>query len=547
MPTTASTSSTELTDGAAAHAAPEPAGFPRHRARAVQPGRPVGFGVVLAVLAGTAAALQTRIHGELGARIDDGALTAIISFVGGLLILLAMLIGSPAMRRGALSIRAAVRNRQLPAWLLFGGLAGALTVFSQAMTAAVIGVALFSVAMVAGQTVSSLLIDRFGLGPAGIIRPTTRRLVAAAVAVIAVLVGVSGELESGASWLLLLPVSAGFGIGYQQAANGMVREAAGNAAAATLLNFTVGLLALCAGWLLSQLLTGYRWPDFPQEAWLYVGGALGVVQVLTMAAVVRWTGVLLLGLGLIFGQLAAALVLDAFTPGIELSSNVFVGAGLALLAVLLAGGPVLRRRAARALSTGEPAAANYNGGMAVESNMLEIGTQAPDFSLPTVTDGSSVSRGQFSGKPLLVVFMSRHCPYVKHIQQRFAEVANEYQDKGVGVIAISANDVSSHPEDAPEKLSEQATEVGFRFPYLFDESQDTARAYRAACTPDFFLFDADHRLVYRGRFDGSRPRNDEPVTGEDLRAALDAVLAGETIPEEDQRPSMGCSIKWREG
>src|SRR5690625_5201252 len=135
MPTTASTSAPELTDGAAAHAAPEPAGFPRHRARAVQPGRPVGFGVVLAVLAGTAAALQTRIHGELGARIDDGALTAIISFGGGLLILLTMLIGSPAMRRGAHSIRAAVRTRQLPVWLLFGGLAGALTVFSQAMTA----------------------------------------------------------------------------------------------------------------------------------------------------------------------------------------------------------------------------------------------------------------------------------------------------------------------------------------------------------------------------------------------------------------------------
>ena len=177
--------------------------------------------------------------------------------------------------------------------------------------------------------------------------------------------------------------------------------------------------------------------------------------------------------------------------------------------------------------------------------MLELGTPAPDFSLSTVTDGKTVSREDFSGKPLLVVFMSRHCPYVKHVQAKFAETANEYARKGVGVVAISANDAVSYPEDAPARLAEQAVEVGFEFPYLYDESQDVAREYTAACTPDFFLFDSDHRLYYRGRFDGSRPRNDEPVTGADLKAALDAVLAGEDRPAE-QRPSMGCSIKWRD-
>lgn len=304
--------------------------------------RPAAAGLLLAIMAGVAAALQTRIHGELGATIDDGALTAIISFGGGLLLLLLMLAGSGKMRAGVANIRHSLRLGQLPPWLLFGGLAGALTVFSQAMTAALIGVALFSVAMVAGQTVSSLVIDRLGLGPAGIIRPTPRRLVAAAVAVAAVLIGVSGELQAGISLLLLLPVAAGFGIGYQQAANGRVREAAGNAAAATLLNFSVGLIALCCGWLLTKAVSGFSWPEFPSQAWLYVGGALGVLQVLTMAYVVRWTGVLLLGLGLIFGQLAAALLLDALAPGIELSVNVYVGAALALAAVLLAGGPRFR-------------------------------------------------------------------------------------------------------------------------------------------------------------------------------------------------------------
>lgn len=301
--------------------------------------QPLATGVALAVVSGVAAALQTRIHGQLGNELGDGTLAAMISFGGGLVILLVLLLFSKEMRSGVAGIRTATANRQLPWWLLLGGMAGALTVFSQAMTAAIIGVALFSVAMVAGQTLSSLLIDRIGLGPAGIIRPTARRLLAAGVAVVAVLIGVWSELEAGTSWLLLLPVAAGIGTGYQQAANGRVREAARNAPAATLLNFTVGLSALTVAWLITKSVNGFSWPAFPPEFWLYLGGALGVLQVLIMAYVVRWTGVLLLGLGLIFGQLSAALVLDSFAADIRLTGNVYVGVALALLAVLLAGGP----------------------------------------------------------------------------------------------------------------------------------------------------------------------------------------------------------------
>lgn len=177
--------------------------------------------------------------------------------------------------------------------------------------------------------------------------------------------------------------------------------------------------------------------------------------------------------------------------------------------------------------------------------MLALGTSAPTFSLQDVADNATSSLADFTGQPLLVAFLSRHCPYVKHLQEQFAEAANSYQAKGVAVVAISANDARTYPEDAPAKLADQKREVGFDFPYLFDETQETARAHSAACTPDFFLFDRDHKLVYRGRFDGSRPRSDEPVTGHELSAALDAVLAGTPVPA-DQKPSMGCSIKWKE-
>lgn len=177
--------------------------------------------------------------------------------------------------------------------------------------------------------------------------------------------------------------------------------------------------------------------------------------------------------------------------------------------------------------------------------MLALGTQAPSFSLPSVVDGGTVSLADLEGRPLLVTFISRHCPYVKHLQVKLAKVGNAYQAKGVAVVAIGSNDPLSYPADAPERLAEQAHELGFEFPYLFDGTQGVARAYKAACTPDFFLFDANHQLAYRGQFDGSRPRSDAPVTGADLMAALDAVLAGEPVADE-QKPSMGCSIKWRE-
>jgi peroxiredoxin len=178
--------------------------------------------------------------------------------------------------------------------------------------------------------------------------------------------------------------------------------------------------------------------------------------------------------------------------------------------------------------------------------MLPLGTPAPDFSLPD-TDGRTVRLGDFDDAPaLLVAFICNHCPYVKHLQAAFAALAREYIDRGVGVVAISANDASTHPADGPEQMAAEKARVGYPFPYLYDESQAVARAYGAVCTPDFFLFDGDRRLVYRGRFDASSPGRSEPVTGEDLREALDAVLKGHE-PSGEQIPSVGCSIKWKPG
>ncbi|MEY3173414.1 MAG: putative peroxiredoxin [Planctomycetota bacterium] len=179
------------------------------------------------------------------------------------------------------------------------------------------------------------------------------------------------------------------------------------------------------------------------------------------------------------------------------------------------------------------------------STMLPLGTQAPDFSLPNV-DGTVVSRSQFVGRPLCVIFMCNHCPFVVHIRVALAEFAREYQQRGLAVVGISSNDVGSHPQDGPLQMQQEARNAGYTFPYLYDQSQSVAIAYRAACTPDIFLFDADHALVYRGQFDSSRPGNGLPVTGADLRAACDAVLAGQSVIGE-QRPSIGCNIKWRVG
>jgi peroxiredoxin len=172
--------------------------------------------------------------------------------------------------------------------------------------------------------------------------------------------------------------------------------------------------------------------------------------------------------------------------------------------------------------------------------------EAPGFALPD-TDGRTVSRDDFAGAPgLLVVFLSNHCPFVKHLRAEFADFAREYQERGVAVVGINANDVETHPEDSPEMMRLEVEQVGYTFPYLFDEDQSVAKAYSAACTPDFFLFDGERRLVYRGQFDDSRPSTGVPVTGNDLRVAADALLEGRPIVG-DHVPSVGCNIKWKPG
>jgi peroxiredoxin len=177
---------------------------------------------------------------------------------------------------------------------------------------------------------------------------------------------------------------------------------------------------------------------------------------------------------------------------------------------------------------------------------LPLGALAPDFALPD-PNGKTVRLADFQGAPaLLVIFMCNHCPYVKHVAPELAKLAREYQARGVAVVGINSNDYAEFPDDAPAKMADEIRLRGYAFPYLVDETQDVAKAYRAACTPDFYVFDHDRALVYRGQMDSSRPGSDVPVTGNDLRAALDAVLAGRPVPA-DQRPSLGCNIKWRKG
>jgi len=180
------------------------------------------------------------------------------------------------------------------------------------------------------------------------------------------------------------------------------------------------------------------------------------------------------------------------------------------------------------------------------SNMLPLGTSAPAFSLPS-TSGEKVSLSDFDNSPLLMVaFICNHCPFVKHIRTHLASMADEYQPKGVAFVAISSNDIEAYPDDNMENMIKEAAEAGYHFPYLLDENQEVARAYDAACTPDFYLFDQSRSLIYRGQLDNSRPGNDIPVSGEDLRGAMDVALAGGSVPEE-QTPSVGCNIKWKPG
>jgi peroxiredoxin len=181
------------------------------------------------------------------------------------------------------------------------------------------------------------------------------------------------------------------------------------------------------------------------------------------------------------------------------------------------------------------------------SNMLDLGTKAPDFELTDVVSGKKFQLNKIkSDIATVIMFLSNHCPYVKHINEKLADVSGIYSDKGISFVGISANDADAFPDDAPEKLKEQAEIFGFTFPYLYDETQTVAKAYKAACTPDFFVFDKDLELVYRGQFDSSRHKNDIPVSGKDLCEALDALIEGKTINPE-QLPSSGCNIKWKAG
>jgi len=184
--------------------------------------------------------------------------------------------------------------------------------------------------------------------------------------------------------------------------------------------------------------------------------------------------------------------------------------------------------------------------MAVSSNMLELGTVLPAFSLPDTVSGRVVSSTDLAGRPAMVMFLCNHCPYVKRIQEGLVEFARFCDERGVRLVAISSNDPGTYPDDAPDKMTLEAKNAGYTFPYAFDESQAVAKAFRAACTPEFYLFNAASALVYRGRFDEATPKNDAPVTGRDVRAAVEALVGGGT-PAADQKASIGCNIKWRPG
>jgi peroxiredoxin len=182
--------------------------------------------------------------------------------------------------------------------------------------------------------------------------------------------------------------------------------------------------------------------------------------------------------------------------------------------------------------------------MAIESTMLALGTRAPSFTLPQPATGATVSLEELTGPALVVTFICNHCPYVQHVAAGLAALGRDLAAQGVAMVAVSSNDVVTYPQDGPEEMAAEAERQGWTFPYLYDETQDVARAFSAACTPDTFVFDGERRLVYRGQLDDSRPKNDQPVTGADVRAAVDAVLAGQPVAP-DQLPSIGCGIKWR--
>ncbi|MBO1738878.1 DMT family transporter [Leifsonia sp. TF02-11] len=299
---------------------------------------PLWLALVFAMLCGAGIALQSRINGELGSRLGDGVTAAVISFGSGLLILIVAMAIAPAGRRGLARVTTALRSRELPWWYAVGGAAGAFLVLSQGVAAAVLGVALFTVSVVAGQTVSGLVLDRVGLGPGGRRPITPARLAGAIIALAAVTWAVSSQFGGGVPvWLMLLPLIAGLGLGWQQAVNGQVRVVAESALTATFINFAVGTTVLLVLMAVDWSIRGLPNP-LPAEPWLYAGGAIGCVFIATAALLVRVTGVLLLGLATVAGQLVTALLLDVFAPTSTqpVAFSTIGGTLLALVAVAVA-------------------------------------------------------------------------------------------------------------------------------------------------------------------------------------------------------------------
>ncbi len=296
-------------------------------------------GVVLATVSGVAVAVQSRINGELGVRLADGIAAAVVSFGGGLLVLLVLVPATPRGRRGVAALRRALAAGTLRPWHCLGGVCGAFLVATQGVTIGTLGVAVFTVAVVAGQSGSSLLVDRAGVGPTGRQPVTSRRLAGAALTVVAVVLAVGGRLgDPAALALALLPLLAGVVIAWQQAVNGLVGRATGSPLTATLVNFTVGTLALLVVFAVDVAVRGFPAGSPPTEPWLYLGGLIGIVFIAVAAAIVRFTGVLLLGLATIAGQVVGAVLLDVALPtaASHPDATTLVGAALTLVAVLVA-------------------------------------------------------------------------------------------------------------------------------------------------------------------------------------------------------------------
>ncbi len=304
-----------------------------------------GWALAGAVVVGILTALQARVNGQLGVRLDSGFVAAVISFGSGLVILIALSAAFPAGRRGYAALAAGIRQRSIPWWMLAGGLAGALTVATQGLAVGLIGVSLFTVGVVAGQTVNGLLLDRVGYGPAGVVAITVPRLIGGALALVAVTLALVGDtVQTVPLWMLVLPFLAGAGIAWQQATNGRLRQRVGSPLTATLVNFIGGTAALGVAAVIAVAIAGPP-ASFPGEAWLYTGGAIGVAYIFLSAALVQYTGVLLFGLGAVVGQLGGSVALDALWPapaGPGLAQEAAMVA-VALLSVVVAVAPWRRR------------------------------------------------------------------------------------------------------------------------------------------------------------------------------------------------------------